>query len=120
MSRNLAATFCLLIALSIGLGAFGQHALTPLLSAKQMATFATAGDYLLIQSVAGLVALKWGLRCQSMLLLAGLVLFSGSLLIYLATGLVVVTFLAPVGGIIMIAAWLWSAWVLVSKRGLPE
>lgn len=120
MSRYLAATFCLLMALAIGLGAFGQHALAAVLSAKQMATFATAGDYLLIQSVAGLVALKWGLRRQSMLLLTGLVLFSGSLLIYLATGLVAVTFLAPVGGTIMITAWLWSAWALARGRRQPE
>ncbi|WP_420550495.1 DUF423 domain-containing protein [Litorivicinus lipolyticus] len=114
----MAATFCLLIALAIGLGAFGQHALAAHLAAKQMATFGTATDYLLVQSVAGLVALQWGLRRQSTLLLAGLVLFSGSLLIYLASGVVAVTFFAPVGGIIMIAAWLWSAWTLANTPGL--
>ena len=111
MNRT-AAIFCLLIAAAVALGAFGQHGLKAVLTATQLGTLDTAVTYLTVQPIAGLVALRYGLVRPARLLLVGVVLFTGALLAYLGTGWVAVTFAAPVGGLLMILAWLWSAWAL--------
>ena len=51
-------------------------------------------------------ALKW----VAWLLIAGLLLFSGSLYVLALTGTSWLGAVTPLGGVAFIAAWLWLAW----------
>lgn len=96
--------------LGVALGAFGAHALKPVLEARPAALdgWKTAVLYHLIHAVVLLVLALQGSRANRvawMCMLAGVLLFSGSL--YLLTTLQW-KFLGPVtplGGLFMIAGW---------------
>lgn len=102
--------------LAVALGAIGAHgleaALKPSLDAaqlaKQLGWWHTAGQYHIIHAVAMLtIALhaplaKWAWR----LMLAGTVLFSGSLYLMGATGNTAFRHVTPIGGVLLLAGWL--------------
>lgn len=102
--------------LAVALGAIGAHGLeaalkttlTPEQLAKQLGWWHTAGQYHIIHAVALLaIALhaplaKWSWR----LMLAGIVLFSGSLYIMGATGNTALRHVTPIGGLLLLAGWL--------------
>ena len=100
--------------LSVALGAFGAHALQSSLTAEQMATYETAGRYLIYHSLA-LLALSGivlarptinGLGAVGMLWVAGSAVFSGSLYILCLTEIRWLAWLTPVGGMLLIVGWL--------------
>ena len=104
-----------LTALSVVFGAFGAHSLEKhLQDVKLLATFETAARYqfyhalglilVFILSQYGL-ANKW-LNIGGWLMLFGTLLFSGSLYCYVLTGIKVFAMITPVGGLLMILAWL--------------
>ncbi|MFN3530833.1 MAG: DUF423 domain-containing protein [Bacteroidia bacterium] len=119
-TNSLQICAALLVALSIGLGAFGAHGLRSLLDTRSFEVYETAGFYLLIQSV----ALLWLSRYPkpAALLIAGMLLFSGSLYLLSTYSLhqLPVAWLGPVtpiGGLLMIAAWVWASWLhFVTKK----
>src|ERR1700694_2022313 len=117
------ARFCLLIAAlalaaAVVLGAFGAHALKGRLAAEMLATYHSAVEYhfwhalgmlrggALMSRSPDTSGLKWG----AWLLLAGLVLFSGSLYVLALTGASWLGAVTPLRGVAFIAAWLWLAW----------
>jgi len=109
-----AAVGALLVGLGVAVGAFGAHALEPILTEDRMGTFETAVRY---QTVQGLGVLLLGLgpiavRVGAPLLVLGILVFSGSLYGIVAFDLPVLGAIAPVGGVMMIAAWIWTAWRL--------
>ncbi|MCZ6748977.1 MAG: DUF423 domain-containing protein [SAR324 cluster bacterium] len=113
-------------ALGIALGAFGVHALRPVLPLQTMTVFETAVRYHLFHTLALLgVAILMGqypdrapaLRWVALLLLAGLVLFSGSLYALATTGVGFFGWITPFGGACWIAAWLGLAWSFRRNRG---
>lgn len=103
----------LLGALGVAAGAFGAHLLkTTLEGTRQTATYQTAVQYHLFHALALLVlatrlmppvsrSLRWG----SLLLLAGSLLFCGSLYAVSLTGEKRFAHLAPVGGTLLLAGW---------------
>ena len=100
--------------LSVALGAFGAHALQSSSTAEQMATYETAGRYLIYHSLA-LLALSGivlarptinGLGAVGMLWVAGSAVFSGSLYILSLTGIRWLAWLTPLGGLMLILGWL--------------
>ena len=104
-----------LAALSVVFGAFGAHSLEKhLQDVTLLATFETAARYqfyhalglilVFILSQYGL-ANKW-LNIGGWLMLFGTLLFSGSLYCYVLTGIKVFAMITPVGGLLMILAWL--------------
>ena len=106
---------------AVALGAFGAHALKTRLSAEMLAVWHTGVEYHVYHALAllavGLVAaqlpesmlLKW----SGWLMLAGIVLFSGSLYALALTGMRSFGAIAPVGGTAFLAAWaLFAAAVL--------
>ena len=108
-------------ALGAVLGAFGAHALKARLSADMLAVWQTAVQYHLWHAL-GLVAigtlafhlpasapLKWA----GWLMLAGIVLFSGSLYILAASGVRWVGAITPFGGGCFIAGWLAVAYAVL-------
>lgn len=100
-------------ALVVVLGAFGAHALKARLSSDMMAVYHTAIQYHLFHAL-GLIAvgvlaawlpgsgyLKWA----GWTMLAGIVLFSGSLYLLSVSGIRWLGAITPLGGIAFIVAW---------------
>jgi len=116
--HRIAAAGALLFALGVALGAFGAHALKATLDAQQLDWWHNACQYQL-WNAAGLVALgalKQRLGLPAILIVAGTILFAGSLYAMALTGYRGLGMVTPVGGMLMIAGWLLAAWRL-ARRG---
>jgi len=98
---------------AVALGAFGAHALKTRLSAEMLAVWHTGVEYHIYHAL-GLLAvglcatqlpesalLKW----SGWLMLAGIVIFSGSLYALALTGERWLGAITPVGGVAFLAAW---------------
>jgi uncharacterized membrane protein YgdD (TMEM256/DUF423 family) len=118
------ARICLLVAslalaAAVALGAFGAHALKARLAPDMLAIYQTAVQYHFWHALGlfgiGLLMLQWSgppaLTLAAWLLLAGLVLFSGSLYGLALSGARWLGAVTPLGGVLSIAAWLVVAWV---------
>jgi uncharacterized membrane protein YgdD (TMEM256/DUF423 family) len=103
-------------ALSAGLGvmlsAFGAHGLEGKISEEMLVIWGTAGDYHLYTSLALLVigaigSKHAGLSKPYWTMFAGMVVFSGSLYAMALTGVTKLGMITPLGGALMIGAWIW-------------
>ena len=115
--NSAARTFLILgaanAALAVLLGAFGAHSLKTYLAADMMAVYQTGLQYHLFHSLGliavGLVAKQIGdsawLRWSGWLMLAGIVIFSGSLYVLSTTGWKWLGAVTPLGGLSFIVAW---------------
>ncbi len=113
--RRWAATGAVLAGLGVALGAFGAHALEPVLSEARLATFETAVRYQAHHALGLLLVsmLPPRVRAAAPWLLAGTVLFSGSLYLLVALDAPVFGAVAPVGGALLITGWAVAAWRLL-------
>jgi uncharacterized membrane protein YgdD (TMEM256/DUF423 family) len=114
-SRGWAATGALLAGLGVALGAFGAHALEPVLSESRLATYDTAVRYQTHQAL-GLILLALlptRARVAAPVLLAGTLLFSGALYLLVALDAPLFGAIAPIGGAAMILGWVLAAWRLL-------
>ncbi len=101
-----------LAALAVGLGAIGAHALKSQLAPEQLATFHTAVQYQMYHAIGlvlvGLLNLyqrsRW-FDCAGWSMLIGIILFSGLLYAWLASGRRFFVYPVPVGGIAFIIGW---------------
>jgi uncharacterized membrane protein YgdD (TMEM256/DUF423 family) len=106
-----------LLALATACGAFGAHALRGVLSAERLALWETAVRYQFFHAL-GLLAVGLtlrelplpALRAAAVLIVAGVLLFSGSLYALALGGTRVLGLLTPLGGLCWIAGWLLFAW----------
>jgi len=108
----------LLMALGVVLGAFGSHALRAKLDDYSMEVFRTAVFYHLIHALGIFVVAYLGslysdtkIQWAGILLVAGIILFSGSLYLLAITGQKWLGAVTPLGGLAFIAAWLLIALV---------
>lgn len=111
---------CCLIAAGIGLGAFGAHGLADKLSAKDLGIFEKAVFYHLVHALALLILnsstplRSWVsencLRNTSLLLLFGILVFSGSLYLLVILQQRWLGAITPIGGISFILGWIYLAW----------
>lgn len=112
------AVGALLLAVAVGLGAFGAHALKDRLDAYSLDIWQKAVFYHLIHAlgilIVGLNNRRADLVCW--LLLAGIVLFSGSLYVLALTGVRTLGAVTPFGGVAFIAGWLVLAWRLLADQ----
>src|ERR1041385_3567497 len=119
---NWSVAGALLMALAVGLGAFGAHGLRARLDAYSMGVYEKAVFYHFIHALGLLIvsflpktgtfsefATSW--VCG--LLLAGIILFSGRLFLLAITGNRGLGAIAPIGGVLFIAAWLVLAWFVM-------
>ena len=110
---RIAAGLCLV---AVGLGAFGAHALKATLQASGMLdAWNKAVLYHLVHAVA-LVALALagaGNRATYFLLVAGIILFSGSLYTMALTNVRPLGAITPLGGLCFLAGW---AWLIIAPR----
>jgi uncharacterized membrane protein YgdD (TMEM256/DUF423 family) len=102
---------------AVGAGALAPHGLKARLTVDQLAAWATASQYHLLHSVVllalALYALQSGrpVKLQASLVLAGTVLFSGSIYLLLLTGQRWLGPVTPIGGTLLIAGWISLAWL---------
>jgi len=103
-------------AIAVMFGAFGAHALKEKLSEKYLAIWETAVQYqmfhalglvligiLMSSSLLGpLTQLNWA----GYLLLAGIIIFSGSLYVLSLSGIGILGAITPIGGVAFIAGWI--------------
>ena len=111
-----------LMALGVALGAFGAHALKDRLDAYSLDVYQKAVFYHFVHALGILIVsalFRAGALTQSActtvcaLLVAGIVLFSGSLYLLALTGTRALGAITPFGGVSFIAAWLWLAYSLL-------
>ena len=112
----------LLMATGIGIGALGAHALRDVLGERQLQSLHTAVYYQIFNALALLLLGGWvrdghqGLAWPIRLLAGGIVLFSGSIYMMLAGAPAPFGIVTPVGGVLLIAAWLMLAVAFLRKR----
>jgi uncharacterized membrane protein YgdD (TMEM256/DUF423 family) len=112
-ARKTLAIAGLLIALATALGAFGAHALKAHLPQDKLQVYETAVRYHFLHAL-GLLAIGVLLRSldgellrwSAALVLAGIVLFSGSLYLLTFGAPRLVGIITPVGGLALIAGWI--------------
>ena len=98
---------------AVGLGAFGAHALKTRLSPEMLAVWHTGVEYhayhalglLAVGLVAGQLPESMLLKWSGWLMLAGIVLFSGSLYALALSGERWLGAITPIGGAAFLAAW---------------
>jgi uncharacterized membrane protein YgdD (TMEM256/DUF423 family) len=106
------ATGAVMAGIGVVLGAFGAHALKARVSADLLQVFETGVRYQLYHALA-LLAVAWAasrwpgpwVNAAGWLFTAGIVVFSGSLYLLVATGTRTWGAITPVGGLCFIAGW---------------
>lgn len=125
-ARGFAIAGALFAFVGVAAGAFGAHALRSGVAPDVLAVFETGVRYHLVHALA-LFAAAWAqtqwpgraARASGWLFIAGIVLFSGSLYLFVLTGQRAVTVITPIGGLCQLAGWLALAWAAArgSRRG---
>ncbi|HZY05105.1 MAG TPA: DUF423 domain-containing protein [Anaeromyxobacteraceae bacterium] len=117
MERTFLALGSLSALVSVAAGAFGAHALKARLAPDLLAAFETGARYQMFHAL-GLVAVAWAagrfpgalVGAAGWLLVAGTVLFSGSLYLLALTGTRWLGAVTPLGGLAFLAGWACLAW----------
>lgn len=94
-------------ALAVAAGAFGAHGASSPQAAEWLRT---GGMYQLVHAVAALAIMHIA-RGPATLLLAGGAIFAGTLYIMALGGPRWLGAVTPIGGSLLIAGWLWLAWI---------
>lgn len=119
---NWSAVAAVLLGLAVGIGAFGAHGLKGRLDDYSMGVYEKAVIYHFFHAIGLLVVSilpRVGVIPQSAgtwvcsLLLAGILLFSGSLYVLALSGITALGAVTPLGGLAFLAAWFMLAfWLL--------
>lgn len=113
-----AVTACLLGSVGVVGGALGAHALRKVLTEERLAAFETAILYLMFHAIVLLAVSLYGtatgrlLTWSPRLFVAGIALFSGSIVLLTTTPLRGFGWVTPIGGLCLIAGWLSLAYEL--------
>jgi uncharacterized membrane protein YgdD (TMEM256/DUF423 family) len=124
-NMNWTATAAILLALAVSIGAFGAHGLQGRLDTYSLGVYEKAVFYHFIHAL-GMLAVPLLVRARLIsesagtwtgwLLLAGIVLFSGSLYVLAITGIRTLGAITPFGGVSFIAAWIVLAVCALRSR----
>ena len=117
----------ILAGLAVVLGAFGAHALKASVSQEMLGTFETGVRYQMYHGL-GLLALAWAIHAwperrlapAAWMLLAGTLVFSGSLYLLVLTGGRWLGAVTPVGGVASTGGWALVVWRLLVNRRHAE
>ncbi|MGD8802074.1 MAG: DUF423 domain-containing protein [Gammaproteobacteria bacterium] len=109
--------------ISVAAGAFGAHALKQVLDSDMLAVYHTAVEYQFFHSI-GLLAVgtlhkltpRYCNLIAAWAMLAGIIIFSGSLYLLTMTGIKWLGMITPIGGISFLAAWLSLALGYLTAR----
>ncbi|MDA0278932.1 MAG: uncharacterized membrane protein YgdD (TMEM256/DUF423 family) [Pseudohongiellaceae bacterium] len=113
--------------LAVAIGAFAAHMLRDRLSPELLNTFQTGVQYHMYHALAlfgiGLMMLNFPasnlLRISAYLMMAGIVLFSGSLYLLSISGLRWLGAITPLGGLCLLTAWALIVW-FAAKQQFPS
>jgi uncharacterized membrane protein YgdD (TMEM256/DUF423 family) len=116
MNKQIAIISILLIVLGIVLGAFGAHALKEVVSPEKVASFEVGVRYQIYHGLAMLVIsmnsskIEGSLKTFSLLILSGVVLFSGSIYFLALNDVLTLNLsflgpITPIGGVLMLMGW---------------
>ena len=102
------------MAIAVALGAFGAHGLKSMVSPQQLEWWHTATLYLFVHALGLLllgllIRLKYATQTSAWLLQIGIIIFAGSLYAMTLGAPLWFGAITPIGGISMIAGWLWLA-----------
>ncbi|NYR08814.1 DUF423 domain-containing protein [Psychrobacter sp. BI730] len=102
------------MAIAVALGAFGAHGLEGRVSIQQLEWWHTATLYLFVHAlglliVGLLIRLKYITQMTAWLLQIGIIIFAGSLYAMTLGAPRWFGAITPIGGVLMIAGWLWLA-----------
>lgn len=117
MGNKWIATGAFLMALVIGLGAFGAHKLKDLIEPSSLDSYKTAVLYQMIHAIAiiivGIISAQKGkkMNVAGFLFLGGIILFSGSLYLLSTQTITYINFkflgpITPLGGTLFMAGWI--------------
>ena len=102
-----------MMALAVGIGAFGAHGLKSHLTNEMLQIYKTGVEYHFYHALGllavGLLSLNMPsglLNWSAVLLTAGIILFSGSLYVLAVTGIKWLGAITPLGGVSFIAGWI--------------
>jgi uncharacterized membrane protein YgdD (TMEM256/DUF423 family) len=114
----------ILLGLAVVLGAFGAHGLRGRLDAYSMGIYEKAVFYQFIHALGLLIVplfTRAGVLAETStawicwLLLAGVLIFSGTLYLLAVTGVRILGAITPIGGLCFIAAWFLLAFYLLRR-----
>ena len=102
------------MAIAEALGAFGAHGLKAIVSTQQLELWQTATLYWFIHGlglllVGILIRLNYATQTTAWLLQVGVIIFAGSLYAMTLGAPRWFGAITPIGGVLMIAGWLWLA-----------
>ena len=102
------------LAIAVALGAFGAHGLKAIVSSQQLEWWQTATLYWFIHGlglllVGILIRLNYTTQTTAWLLQIGVIIFAGSLYAMTLGAPRWFGAITPIGGVLMIAGWLWLA-----------
>lgn len=111
--------------LAVMIGAFGAHGLKGRITTDLMAIFQTGVQYHFYHALAlllvGILMLQFPqltlLKFSGWLLVAGMVIFSGSLYVMALTGIKWLGAITPIGGMAFISGWLTMAIAIYNHIG---
>lgn len=121
--RTLIAAGAINMFIAVGCGAFGAHGLKRMISEEMLAIWHTAVTYQVMHAL-GMIAIALlmprmagaAMRWAGNLMLAGIVVFSGSLYLLALTGTRILGAITPLGGAAFLAAWLLVAWATCKRE----
>ena len=123
MERTFFLTGALLGFFAVALGAFGAHALKARLPSDLLAVYQTGVQYHLAHALAlglcAVAAARWPgalTTTAGWLMLAGVVLFSGSLYALALSGVRALGMVTPLGGVALLGGWACLAAAVVRAR----
>jgi len=110
--------------LAVSLGAFAAHGLRERLSPELINTFQTGVQYQMYHALAlfgiGILVINFPaanlLRISAYLMLAGIVLFSGSLYVLSLSGIRWLGAITPIGGLCFLIAWALLIWFAARQQ----
>lgn len=108
--------------IAVGCGAFGAHGLRDIIPADQIEIFETGARYQMYHAL-GLFGVAWlaeRRRSKTVLwaaasLIAGTVVFSGSLYALALSGVRALGAITPIGGVLFLLGWLLVAWTALRR-----
>ena len=111
---NWIATAAINLAIAVALGAFGAHGIKSMVNAQQLEWWHTATLYLFIHALGLLlvglfIRLNIATQATAWLLQIGVIIFAGSLFAMTLGAPRWFGAITPIGGVLMIAGWVWLA-----------
>ncbi|TVP99926.1 MAG: DUF423 domain-containing protein [Balneolaceae bacterium] len=125
-SKHLLIIGSTLMALAVAFGAFGAHVVQDLLTPERFGVYQTAVQYHFYHAlgllIAGILSLwirdsKW-LKWSGIMMMAGILVFSGSLYVLTLTDSGWLGMITPLGGLVFILGWIFLA-IAVFKHHEP-